>query len=253
MSLNVRGFTEFSLARYSQICLVFRTEVQHSLAFAVCPEEQGQFCVRSRIVNSLLYKTMPFSPKAPCWLFTLKINYIHSKYIWVTQSTGPSSEQKKFCRYWKSRATRSKYWRYSADRGKRTVDILGQDPSSGLEKEWDRCQYKKVLPDLLSSSTLSVHLKTLTRNYTLTLVLCGNGTRSWGFTTGCYLTCQGHGQRAQLAFGGPRSHSSGDGQFEGWCPGRRSVCHESWKMYGFLPRVRRSLGTELRKSNATDF
>ncbi|XP_059807312.1 uncharacterized protein LOC132381757 [Hypanus sabinus] len=54
---------------------------------------------------------------------------------------------------------------------------------------------------LLSSSD-KVLLKTLTWSYSLTSVLCGNGTRSRGFTTGCYPTRQGRGLGVWLAFGG---------------------------------------------------
>ncbi|XP_059804011.1 uncharacterized protein LOC132379744 [Hypanus sabinus] len=43
-------------------------------------------------------------------------------------------------------------------------------------------------------------LKTLTWSYTLTLVLCGNGTRSQGLTTGHFSICQGHGLKDQRAF-----------------------------------------------------
>ncbi|XP_059802095.1 uncharacterized protein LOC132378862 [Hypanus sabinus] len=69
-----------------------------------------------------------------------------------------------------------------------------------------------------------VLLKTLTWSYTLTSVLCGNGTRSRGFRTGHCSARQGFGLRFRLKFGSLRSRGPGDGWIEGRCHGRRPIC-----------------------------
>ncbi|XP_072124337.1 ribitol-5-phosphate xylosyltransferase 1 isoform X2 [Mobula birostris] len=106
---------------------------------------------------------------------------------------------------------------------------------------------RETLLDILKQERLSamclisvreqVPLKTLTWSYTLTTVLCGNGTHSRGFRTGHCSACQGLGLSIQLGFESLRSQASGDGRIEGRYHNRRTVCRQgSQNICSCVPR-----------------